>query len=95
MTIYLLITFILLAGPLFGQEFVRMGEQMRYVDPVRKSALVFSPVVDNRPIWLRALRSLRPWVKSAPGTRLGYDEDLDLYHLDGAIGVGIRGKVEF
>ena len=97
MSAFLLFIFFLLVFirglPAQDYRFTRQDGVYRLVEP--RETVVLAPPVDMRPLWLRALRSLRHWVKSSPGTRLDYDEDLDLYRLDGAIGVGLRGKVEF
>lgn len=97
MSAFLLFIFILLAFtcglPAQDYRFIRKDGVYQLVEP--RETVVLAPPVDIRPLWLRALRSLRPWVKSSPGTRLDYNEDLNLYQLDGAFGVGLRGKVEF
>jgi hypothetical protein len=82
-------------GIVHGQDyrFIRDHGVYKLVEP--KETIVLIPPVDTRPIWMRALLSLRPWIKASPGTRLGYNDELNLYELDGAIGVGLRGKVEF
>ena len=85
-----------IALALRGQDlrFERKGDSYQFIER-EKPRIIVVPPLDTRPVWVRALYSLRPWVKSAPGTRLGYDEEFDVYTLDGAIGVGLRGKVEF
>jgi hypothetical protein len=95
MSILVLVVLFASVGILRGQDyhFIRDHGTYRLIEP--KETIVFTPPVDSRPLWLRLLRSLRPWVKGSPGTRLGYNDELDLYELDGAIGVGVRGKVEF
>jgi hypothetical protein len=93
--IFFYLTFIAFA--VRGQDnlrFERRGESYQFIERAKPKIIVV-PVLDTRPVWVRALYSLRPWTMSAPGTRMGYNEELDLYELDGAIGVGIRGKVEF
>ena len=50
---------------------------------------------DNRPLWKRMLYSIRPWAAAAPHSQMDCNEQLNLYELNGAIGVGIQGKVEY
>jgi hypothetical protein len=94
---YALIFFFFFYADAFGAPqsgvFTKEGGRYHLVEP--KETITFSPPVDLRPLWLRALRSLRPWVATSQGTKLQYNDELNLYELDGAIGVGIRGKVEF
>lgn len=79
--------------PAQDYRFVREDGVYRLVEP--RETIVLAPPVDTRPIWLRALRSIRPWIRSSPRTHLDYDYETNLYQLDGAIGVGLRGQVEF
>ena len=73
-------------------EFVRDGRGFRMVETA-----ISIPIVppDNRPLWKRMLYSFRPWAAAAPHSRINWNEQLNLYELNGAIGVGIQGKVEY
>ena len=97
MSTFLLILFfwwILLRGlPAQDYRFIRQDGVYRLIEP--RETIVLVPPVDTRPIWLRALRSIRPWIRASPNYRLEYNYETNLYQLDGAIGVGIRGQVEF
>jgi hypothetical protein len=95
MSVLILVVLFAFLGIARGQDyrFIRDHGAYRLFEP--KEVIVVRPPVDTRPFWLRLLRSLRPYTMASPGTRMSYNEDLNLYELDGAIGVGIRGKVEF
>jgi hypothetical protein len=95
MLLIVLVVLFAFTGIVHGQDyrFIRDHGVYKLVEP--KETIVVVPPVDTRPFWLRLLRSLRPYTMAAPGTRFSYNEDLDIYQLNGAIGVGIKGKVEF
>ena len=95
MSILVLVVLFASVGILRGQDyrFERKGDSYQFIER-SKPRILLSPV-DNRPVWLRILRSLRPYTMASPGTRMSYNENLNLYELDGAIGVGLRGKVDF
>jgi hypothetical protein len=95
MSILILVVLFAFLGIARGQDyrFERRGDSYQFIER-EKPRIILIPL-DTRPFWLRMLRSLRPYTMASPGTRMSYNEDLNLYELDGAIGIGIRGKVDF
>jgi len=86
----------MLVQVVLGQDyyFVREGGSYRIAEkPIIRPP---SPIVDTRPVWKRALYSLRPWTTTSPGTRFHYAfwED-HVFKVDGGVGIGVQGKIDF